>query len=57
MIIHVDDDAEEVIIEEIKTRILAKAKGLEPTKINLWKVAFENYSESLTALQNLIYKR
>jgi hypothetical protein len=57
VIIHVDDDAEEVIIEEIKTRILAKAKGLEPTKINLWKVAFENYSESLTALQNLIYKR
>jgi hypothetical protein len=30
---------------------------LEPKKVNLWKVAFENYSESHTILQNLIYKR
>ncbi len=38
-------------------RTLAKVTGLEPTKINLWKVAFEDFSESHTTLQNLIYKR
>jgi hypothetical protein len=47
----------EMTFVEREIRILAKVTGLEPTKINLWKVAFEDYSESHTTLQNLIYKR
>jgi hypothetical protein len=35
---------------------LAKVKGLEPTKINLWKVAFEQLSNFRTTLENRIYK-
>jgi hypothetical protein len=46
----------EMTYVEREIRSLAKVTGLEPTKINLWKVAFEDYSESLTTLQNLIYK-
>ncbi|KAH9544242.1 hypothetical protein CY35_13G108200 [Sphagnum magellanicum] len=40
--------------EEIRT--LAKLKGLEPTKINLWKVAVEEYSNRRTMFENRIYK-
>jgi len=41
---------------EREIRTLAKVKGLEPTQINLWKVAFEHYSERYTRFQNRIYK-
>jgi hypothetical protein len=36
---------------------LAKVKGLKPTKDNLWKLAFKDFSGSHTILQNRIYKR
>jgi hypothetical protein len=42
---------------EREIRTLAKVTELEPKKVNLWKVAFEDYSESHTTLRNLIYKR
>jgi hypothetical protein len=35
---------------------LAKVKGLEPTKINLWKVAFEELNNLRTTLENQCYK-
>jgi hypothetical protein len=37
--------------------ILAEAQGLDPTKINLWKVAFEEYSKAFTVNETLLYKR
>jgi hypothetical protein len=42
----------------VETRILtlAKVNGLEPTKINLWKVAFEEFRNLRTTLENQIYK-
>jgi hypothetical protein len=53
----VQSDDEPIIPEEARTWILAKAKGLEPTKINLWKVAFEYYNEVYTRSENQKYKR
>ncbi|KAH9544247.1 hypothetical protein CY35_13G108300 [Sphagnum magellanicum] len=41
---------------ERRIRTLAKLKGLEPKENNLWKVAFEYFSQSHTKLQNLLYK-
>ncbi len=35
---------------------MAKVKGLEPTKINLWKVAFEELNNLRTTLENQCYK-
>jgi hypothetical protein len=37
-------------------RTLTKVKRLEPTKINLWKVAFEELNNLRTTLENQIYK-
>jgi hypothetical protein len=42
---------------ERSVRTFAQGKGLEPTKINLWKVVYEDCSESRTRFQNVIYKR
>ncbi|KAH9544235.1 hypothetical protein CY35_13G108000 [Sphagnum magellanicum] len=42
---------------EKRIRTLAKVKELEPTKNNLWKVAYEHFSERLTICKNRIYKR
>jgi len=52
----VQSDDEPTTVEERRTWNLAKAKGLEPTKPNLWKVAFDSYSESYKATQDRVYK-
>ncbi|CAM6059039.1 unnamed protein product [Sphagnum tenellum] len=42
---------------ENRIRTLAKVKGLEPTKVNFWKVAFEEFREKDTKYRNAKYKR
>jgi hypothetical protein len=42
---------------ERSVRTLAEVKGLQPTKINLWKVVYEDCSESRLRFQNQISKR
>jgi hypothetical protein len=44
-------------IAEKEIRTLAEVKGLLPTKINSWKVAFEHASNQRTMLENQIHKR
>jgi hypothetical protein len=46
----------EMTYVERPIRTLAKVKGSEPTKINLWKVAFEELRNLRTTLENRIYK-
>jgi hypothetical protein len=41
---------------ERRIRTLVRVKGVDPTDFNLWKVAFEDFSEKHTKLQNLNYK-
>jgi len=43
----------EMTYVETRIRTLTKVKGLDPTKENLWKVAFEHYSERLRTSENL----
>jgi hypothetical protein len=52
----VQDGKEHMINPEQRIRTLAEVKGLESTNINLWKVAFKDFCESCTILQNRIYK-
>jgi hypothetical protein len=44
------------IIMERHCQYLVEAKGLAPTKINLWKAQFESFSENRTNRHNAIYK-
>ncbi|KAH9544232.1 hypothetical protein CY35_13G107800 [Sphagnum magellanicum] len=46
----------EMTYVERAIRTLAKIIGLEPTKINLWKVAFEELSNLRTTLENRSYE-
>jgi hypothetical protein len=41
---------------ESRIRTLVRVKGVDATNSNLWKVAFEEFSEKHTKLQNLNYK-
>jgi hypothetical protein len=42
---------------ERRIRTLAQVQGLELTPINLWTVAFKDFSETATRYENVFYKR